>query len=165
MIETGSIENAGGTKTGIAGDLGTGPLGWEWWVIANETVTSSSASKKTANLFASFSTLIQSSISVKGYGEISSGTFLPVGLSLTAAAPMVATVDIVPGAKITFDSVKMELTTNKAYINSMIKVKLSDAEVRQTMADVKATLATTKRLDYDLVTGAFEARIAQVVQG
>lgn len=165
MVESGIIENASGTKTGIAADLGTGPLGWEWWVIVNNSTSASSAPKKTANFFASFATLFQGSGSIKGYGELSSGTFLPVGVSLTATAPMVATVDILPGTKITFDSGKMAITANKAYVNSVVEMKLNDIRVKRTKAEIETTLASTKRLNYDLATGAFAAKVAQVVQG
>lgn len=164
MVETGNVVNSAGDQIGGAAHLGTGPLGWEWWAVATGSVVNSLKPKQTANFFASAATLMQVAGSVKAYGELSSGTFLPLGINVTATTPVVATVDVMPGPKITYDSVKLELTTNRAYINSLCKVKLSDAEARQTVASAKAVLSEAKKLQTSLGSSAFKASVTQLVR-
>jgi len=164
MVETGTIVNADGKPKGVAADLGTGPLGLEYWAIASGTVAASSAPKLMANVFVSGTTTLQVSESIKAYGEISSGTFLPVGLSVTATTPIVATVEVLPGAKIAYDSVKNEVTSNKAYLNFITRIKLSDAEVRKTVAEAETRLTKAKKLRTAVSAAVFRARVTQAVR-
>lgn len=163
MVESGGVYKDG-SQIGAAADLGSGPLGWEWWAVASGTISSSPTPKLMSNFFASAATLMQVAGSIKGYGELSSCTILPFGLSLTATTPLVATVDILPGAKIEFDSVKGQLTTNKAYLNSITRITLSDARVHQALASAKSVLAEARSIKAKLDSGAFDARVAMKVQ-
>lgn len=163
MVETGNVEKDG-NQIGFAADLGTGPLGWEWWAVASGVISNSLQSKQTANFFASAATVMQVTGSIKAYGEQSSATFLPLGINLTATTPLVVTVDVMPGPKISYDSVKLELTTNRAYINSLCKVKLGDAEARQAVASCKAVLSEAKKMRTSLSSSALRAEVTQLVQ-
>lgn len=168
MAETGDVYKDG-EKIGVATDLGTGPLGWgplgwEWWAVASGVISNSLKPKQTANFFASAATLIQAAGSLKAYGEQSSGTFLPLGINLTVTTPAVPTLDVMPGPKITYDSVKLELTTNRAYINSLCKIKLGDAEARQAVASCKAVLSEAKKMRNSLTSSALRAEVTQLIQ-
>lgn len=164
MIESGGIYKDG-AQIGSAADLGSGPLGWEWWALASGTISSSPAPKLTSNFFASGALLAQIAGSIKGYGELSSCTLMPIGLNVTATTPLVASVDVLPGAKIEYDSVKGQLLTNKAYLNSITRVTLSDAKVHQALSSAKAVLAQAKSLKTKLNSGGLDARVATKIQG
>ncbi|MGG2362610.1 hypothetical protein ACE4Z5_27255, partial [Salmonella enterica] len=84
---------------------------------------------------------------------------MPIGLTFTATTPLVASVDVLPGAKIEYDSVKGQLLTNKAYLNSITRVTLSDAKVHQALSSAKAVLAQAKSLKTKLDSGALDARV------
>jgi hypothetical protein len=132
--------------------------------VASATYSASAKPKQTANVFASFATLLQVAGAVKAYGELSSATFLPVGVNVTVTLPPVATIEVMPGPKITFDSVKLEVTTNRAYINSITKIKLSDAEARQVVASAKAVLSEAKKMRTSLSSSVLKAQVTQLVQ-
>ncbi|MFX7106295.1 hypothetical protein ABTI05_19305, partial [Acinetobacter baumannii] len=83
---------------------------------------------------------------------------------VTVTLPPVATIEVMPGPKITYDSVKLEMTTNRAYINSITKIKLSDAEARQVVASAKAVLSEAKKMRTSLSSNALQAQVAQLVQ-
>jgi hypothetical protein len=163
MVDSGGVYKDG-EQIGAAADLGSGPLGWEWWAVASGTISASPPPKIMSNFFASGALLAQVAGTIKGYGELSSCTLMPIGLSFTANTPLVASVDILPGAKIEFDSVKGQLTTNKAYLNSVTRITLSDAKVHQALASAKAVLAEAKSLKAKLDSGALDARVAMKVQ-
>ncbi len=162
-VDTGQIVNSSGDQIGVAANI-TDPLGFEYWVVASGTITSSPTPKLMTNFFAAATATMQLAGSIKGYGEISSGTFLPVGLNVTATTPAVATVEILPGAKIAYDSVKIEVTSNKAYLNSITRIRLSDAEVRKTMAEAKTALTQAEKLKSAISSAAFKAHVTQAVR-
>lgn len=165
MANTGSVVNSTGDQIGVAADLANDRgLDWEWWAVASATYSASTKPKQTANLFASFATLFQVAGAVKAYGELSSATFLPVGVSVTATSSKVATIEVMPGPKITYDSVKLEATTNRAYINSITKIKLSDAEARDAVASAKAVLSEAKKMRTSLSSSVLKAQVTQLVQ-